>query len=51
VEYALEALRQIGRNVRDWQRDYLYNRHRNEYYIEAITDKSGQLRRSGLHFD
>jgi selenocysteine lyase/cysteine desulfurase len=42
MEYTLDALRQIGRHAKEWEKDYLYDRHSNEY---SHLGDHGQLRR------
>jgi selenocysteine lyase/cysteine desulfurase len=43
MEYILDAVRQIGRHAKEWEQDYLYDRHSNEYTHRA---DHGQLRRT-----
>ncbi len=42
VDYILDAIRQIGQKFKEWEREYVYDRHSNEYTHKADR---GQLRR------
>lgn len=50
VEYIIDALRQIEKNIGSWQNDYLYNNHSNEYHhknengaLAKLTEKWFQV--------
>ena len=42
VDYILNAVREVGRHAKEWEQDYLYDRHSNEY---THRGDHGQLRR------
>ena len=43
VDYILNAIREVGQKSKEWERDYVYDRHSNEYTHKA---DNGQLRRT-----
>lgn len=40
IDYVIDAVKQVAKNVDDWRKDYDYNAFKNEYYHKGIKTKA-----------